>query len=43
MKELIALACIIYTFIYWGFVWGIVSLFIPPLFPLIDMIKYLFG
>lgn len=31
----------VYTFIIWGFWWGILSLFLP-IFPIIDLIKHLF-
>lgn len=33
---------VIYTFIVWGFWWGLVSL-IFPFFPIIDLVKYLFA
>lgn len=41
--ELLAFMCVVYTFIYWGFWWGLVSLLIPYLFPAIDLLKFLFG
>ena len=35
------LFAIVYTFIVWGFWWGVLSI-ILPIFPLIDLVKYLF-
>lgn len=32
---------VIYTFVVWGIGWGILSIFLP-IFPMIDLVKYLF-
>lgn len=40
MKEIFLLFAIVYTFIVWGFWWGILS-FILSVFPLIDLVKWL--
>lgn len=41
MKALIYWFCVIYTFVVWGFGWGLLSLLFP-IFPIIDLVKYLF-
>jgi hypothetical protein len=33
------LFAIVYTFLVWGFWWGLLS-FVLPIFPLIDLIQY---
>lgn len=40
MKDIYWLFAIVYTFMVWGFWWGLLSI-ILPIFPLIDLIKYL--
>lgn len=40
MKEMFHLFAVVYTFIVWGFWWGLTSIFIP-VFPLIDLVHYL--
>jgi hypothetical protein len=39
--ELYWMFAIVYTFMKWGFWWGVLS-FILPIFPIIDLIKYIF-
>lgn len=41
MKYIYWLFAVVYTFIIWGFWWGLVSI-ILPIFPLIDLVKFLF-
>lgn len=31
---------VVYTFIKWGLLWGLVSVFVP-VFPMIDLVRYL--
>lgn len=38
---LLYMASLIYTFIVWGFWWGVLALIAAPIFPLIDIVKYL--
>lgn len=40
MKEIYWLFAIVYTFMVWGFGWGLLSI-ILPIFPMIDLVKYL--
>jgi len=35
------LFAIVYTFMIWGFWWGILNIFIP-FAPMVDLVKYLF-
>lgn len=35
------LFAVVYTFIHWGFWYGVLCIFIP-IFPIIDAVKYLF-
>lgn len=39
MKEIYWTFAVVYTFIKWGFLWGILSIIIP-IFPMIDLVKY---
>lgn len=40
MKEIYWLFAVVYTFIVWGFWWGILCVFIP-IFPLIDLVRWI--
>lgn len=40
MKDIYWLFAIVYTFIVWGFWWGLLSI-ILPIFPIIDFVKWL--
>lgn len=42
MRGLYYWFAVVYTFIVWGFGWGLVSLFVP-IFPLIDFVKFIFS
>lgn len=41
MKDIYWAFAVVYTFIVWGFWWGLLSIFVP-IFPMIDLVKFLF-
>jgi len=44
MADLLCIFAVVYTFIKWGILWGILTLFIGPwalVFPIIDLIHLL--
>jgi hypothetical protein len=40
MKDIYWIFAVVYTFIEWGFGWGLLSILIP-VFPMIDLVKWI--
>lgn len=40
MKEIYWIFAVVYTFMVWGFWWGVLSIFLP-IFPFIDLVKWM--
>jgi len=40
MRDIYYIFAVAYTFLFWGFWWGMLS-FLLPIFPIIDFVKWL--